>query len=603
MAGGDNPFGGPPRVAVGGTEAEEKEGGNPRGPGSRDRMDSEIREDLERKGRKEKKELDRESDARLREESDSRALGGPDDSSSINNEINEEAIIETIAEDDADSEEVEEKKGDSEPNSGGIQGLVEKEEKLKPVAPTPEKHGGAVTQTDAGRKALKLQYIASKYEDNAATKIAEPGTASKAVVASSMAEVGRQNITAATSRRATSNIVRGVDKEQTAYNREQFSLVTLQRLNSVWGTGTNASVESPEEDSTWRDLEDCIPCMQWSWGDVGAEFDKLLDILQADLDARIDMFKDLGDIFKGNPLLEELCQLLHLFKNLCPQDLIGILAMLAARIMQIWESMKISVSGLVKDIIAQFLRPYIMGLQDLLNVYGQFLWNQVDCVLDLIQTTAEAMSQANAEVNPWSDPKQKNWMDSTAEAMKATDAFGEKAVSKTAEFIAEDMPGFLMKNTAKGVKYIGDKIDSLVDVLVHFLTLDLFKSKQNLPFRANLMAVATLIDVIDLIIKLNESGLEELCKKEKIEELIDRTNDTIPNARIFIDEDGEPRVDTTPEGGGSPGGGLAGEDDDGISGPSSDAGRSVVKFSLKSCLNLGNPSETALLERWAQELR
>jgi hypothetical protein len=455
---------------------------------------------------------------------------------------------------------------------------------------------------------VELASAMDKYTSNAERSIVKAdGKAYKSATAVGMKLTTKQLVATSTNKAALSGTLKTIDKNESVgpYNRSQYSFdQNLSRLANVWSVGTNASQEPPDPDDErfWRDLEDCIPCMQWTWGEMDVLWDDLTAIFQADLDARISIFQDLSGLFEGSPILDELCEILKMFQNLCPQDLLALIAMLVVRTIQILQSMRTDLGGMLKDIISTFLRPTINGLAGFLNMYATFLWDQVDCILNIIQTTSEVMSQAHVAM-PWADDK-KNWLDHTAEGMQGTDDWVRNKAIPAAAGLPDQLTKFTIGTVNKSMTYLGDKLDMMLDLILETCRIDFVRSDKELGFQANLMAVATMIDIAKIFKNWYDNGSDfDLCSEEGASTLIDTVNRSIPNINVVnVDANVDRRMpgDTVPRRtpGRTPNPALP----EGQPTSSADTGRSRVEFSIKSCLNTSNSSEADLLSRWAGEL-
>jgi hypothetical protein len=472
---------------------------------------------------------------------------------------------------------------------------------------TPTKTEGPLTgksPDELAKLIVSISDAADKYMKEAASALtAGEGTATKGAIAIGMQPTARQLVAAGTNRRVLKETLDTVDRNESAgpYRRSQYSFTgNLNRLAGVWSVGTNASQEPPDPDDErfWRDMKDCIPCMQWTWGDTDVLFGDLQAIFKADLDARISIFIDLKSLFEGNPILDELCQISKMFQNLCPQDLLALIAMLIVRTIQLLQSMRIDIGGMLKDIISTFLRPTISGLSGFLNMYATFLWDQVDCILNIIQTTSEVMSAAHV-ATPWADDK-KNWLDSTAEsAQEADDWVRGKAIPAAAGF-PDEITKFMIGSVNKSMTYLADNLDMLLDTILEFCRVDFVKSDKELGFQANLMAVATMMDIAKIFYDWSKMGSSyELCSSEGAEAFIDLVNRSIPNVDVVNIDEAQSQDEGTPRGSLPRGGRTPGSTTTPTLGS---VKKAKVEFSIKSCLNTSNSNEADLLSKWAGEL-
>lgn len=226
----------------------------------------------------------------------------------------------------------------------------------------------------------ELRLVIKSYEEFLARQIKTSPERSKAIEALSARDIMRTIAMSKVSQNRVNKITRG-------------GVVPIPGDLSAQAPSDNNPVPfSPEEDHTssdklFKNLKDCIPCnLNWDWKDF--DWDRLREMLTADLKARLGFLNNLEDLFKGNPVLDELCDILHRFKDLCPQDILALIALLTAYISRILDQIEFNLASALSDILGMLLRPYIGGLEDFLTMYLQSLLDQIDCILNSIENAA-----------------------------------------------------------------------------------------------------------------------------------------------------------------------------------------------------------------------
>lgn len=167
------------------------------------------------------------------------------------------------------------------------------------------------------------------------------------------------------------------------------------------GTATSSQPEeeapSPANDKVFKNLKDCIPCnLKWDLEDF--DWSKLKELLLKDLMARLSLLNGIEAMFDGNEILDHICEFIHAFKNLCPKDLIILVGMLTAYLMQKLSEIEFNLAGALSDLLGALLRPYIAGLEDFLGMYGQFLVDQIDCILNEIEQSALEIKKVKNDI-------------------------------------------------------------------------------------------------------------------------------------------------------------------------------------------------------------
>ena len=404
-------------------------------------------------------------------------------------------------------------------------------------------------------------------------------------------------------------------------------------FGSAWSQGLPA--RNPEnDDKFWADLKDCIPCgLDGSWWDgtkgqlvsIEAVWDDLLDILEADMNSRISMFTDLESIFEGNDVLEKLCQIIAMLKNLCPQDLVSIALLITTYINQLLAQIQLNIAGLLQGILSGILRPFIAGLQGFLNgIFGIFL-QELECIMNLIISTADATAAA-LEMIDEKDPAARA-LRSGAQGMRKFNEDLSKAAGGFSKMISKDIPKAITDMMREAIAGIERGIVEITSALFDALKLDWLKSNSQIGLTGNLKAIATVLNIIEIIIELsNGKSIEELCSdEESILNLIDEINEHSPNQVINTDpgnspdshDTGDPGLSNIPifrlndgpefnprrtpserpapdtEGTGTgTGTGRRGQGGD----------TKYIPFSLKDCMKKPSKGDAEIFSNWIQEL-
>jgi len=210
-----------------------------------------------------------------------------------------------------------------------------------------------------------------------------------------------------------------------------------------------------------KDFSDCVPLCTQKFADPKLEWKKLRDLLAADWNQRWEWYQRMLDAFSGpknSKTIADLCNILAMFKDLCPSDILKLIAMLAAWITSLFLLMDFNIATGISDILGQILRPYISGIDAWLLAFWKALIAPITCIIDAIQanitnlaglkydtygvhaaktvykvgseggptTVGELREKAKrAEADYDADPtaaKKKRWDDIEAELSAATDA-------------------------------------------------------------------------------------------------------------------------------------------------------------------------------------
>jgi len=374
------------------------------------------------------------------------------------------------------------------------------------------------------------------------------------------------------------------------------------------GSALSPAVSDPKDNNTdriFKDLEDCIPCKGiWDWPDI--DWERLKKLLTFDLMARFQWLTNIDDFFKGNPMLDQLCNLLRSFRNLCPQDLMVLIAIITAFITKTIDSIKFNLGSAFKDILGSLLRPYISGLEDFLNFYIQYLVDQVECVLNAIQTSAESIRDLNISNSLGPDSihfrkeltgeKTDNFMQNTVDLTKGTREFLRQGTKDMVHDLTDDIPTYLKAMVQDVLDWTQLQVSLLEDAVIDILGGEWLFTNQNISWYDQLRNAATLRNIIQVIVSLG--NLDELCSEDNIRKVVNDINTTVEGDRVSILEDG--RANRVPI---SSGGQVAPRQTNTSSLSSSNQTNvRTTPFSLNDCLSKVNPSEEDLIRRYVEEL-
>lgn len=151
----------------------------------------------------------------------------------------------------------------------------------------------------------------------------------------------------------------------------------------------------------FKDLSDCIPCMG-PFAEPELEWRKLRDLLAADWNQRWKWYKDMLALFAGpknSKTIAQLCSILEMFKNLCPQDISRLIAALVAWINRLIYLIDFNLATALSDILAQILRPYIQGIDAWLMAFWKAVMAPINCIIDNIQ--AQVLSMQSIDITTY----------------------------------------------------------------------------------------------------------------------------------------------------------------------------------------------------------
>jgi len=151
-----------------------------------------------------------------------------------------------------------------------------------------------------------------------------------------------------------------------------------------------AGLEDPDWDETWEQMKDwvgdCIPCMD-RFSDLGSLLrgDDLWNMLEADLTDRLNWLDDIAGLFSNTDFMDGICDIIrHLMIFRCLPDFAAILAILASLKAMALDSLKLSISGVMWDIIGQLLQPFLSALDNLIRKMLNTLFAPIECIIDAL---------------------------------------------------------------------------------------------------------------------------------------------------------------------------------------------------------------------------
>lgn len=446
-----------------------------------------------------------------------------------------------------------------------------------------------------------------------------------------MSEVSKTRVD--TVRGATQGEARDPQSEGALGVREDALFAEAGRIASAAQPAVEKDIQK-SGDNLFKNIKDCIPCNQsWSWGDF--DWGRLKEILTFDVRQRFKWLLDIEQMFNGNPILDNLCEFLHSFKDLCPQDILILISLFIAYLTKTLDSIKFNFDGVLKDILAMLLRPYIGGLEDFLNVYIQFLVDQIDCILNLIQVSAQELRdlQVNVDIGRKREltPEEVRtgntssfkfsqdiitgrgdaFFDDVAEGAKETREFLRHDTKKYVHALTDDIPTYLANIARDALDWVESQVQRAQDAVIDILGGEWLVTSQNLSWVEQMQSIATIINILEVIYSLGK--IDDLCSEDNVIRVIDGVNDRNPDRVVIPERDsnttGLPTIDgrlqaLTP----LPSGGAAGNSPQLRPLPNSGAeegsgtARLNIPFSLSSCLKRRGDVSEAMLRQWVEEL-
>lgn len=446
-----------------------------------------------------------------------------------------------------------------------------------------------------------LQLIIKSYEDFLRVQLLRSPNRMKAAEAFSAKDIVRTIAMSEIARTRADRIAKPNTGAPSLGVTSQPLIEEASRFGAALRPVDTGSSDRESRDRLFKDLTDCIPCnLKWSLEDF--DWDRLKEILLADLKARLGFLDALEGLFNGNPILDELCQILHSFRDLCPQDLLVLIGVLTAFIMRVLDSIDFNLVSALNDILSSLLRPYIGGLEDFLNMYLQFLLDQIDCILNSIENAAHSL--IGLSISNDRGPKALHFnkkltsdeadatLDDIADTARRTREKVHSAVDQVTG-TPDDIAGYIRSLGQEAIDWIELKLTKVQDALIDLLGGEWLITQDNISWYEQIKAVATLIDICEVIVKLGTQ--EELCTEENTRNIIEQLNTRVPGGTL-INIDGN-------QGTSGNGSTVPGTTSQRLSGPKFP--ESTIKqfnFALKNCLKKASPDEEALLRQWTTEL-
>jgi hypothetical protein len=406
----------------------------------------------------------------------------------------------------------------------------------------------------------------------------------------------------------------------------QSQALSVNGISGISGIGPTTYPGPPRtpSDSLFRNLKDCIPCNHlWEWPDF--DWDRLKDILKLDLETRFSWLLDWEKLLDENFVLEGLCSILALFKGICPQDLAALITLLIAYISNLIAGLKFNFEGILKDILGMILKPYIEGLEDFLTAYIQFIISQINCVLNALQVSAEAIRDANISNDLGPDAikfnvdifgeKTKDDAQNVVDGIKYTQNFLAHKPREAIKALVIDVPAWLISKIKIATSVVEKWVKDLQDTVIEFLGGEWLVTRNNIGLLQTKRAISTIIQIMRIVMDLGAG--KELCSEDNIKKVIDILNDRNPDV-IVIEDLGQPspsgsnpftppgsETPSTGSGGSAPNGNEGGRSSNQQNNQSSNAPTSAtrnISFSIHKCLKDDGSVAREMMSRWESEL-
>lgn len=309
--------------------------------------------------------------------------------------------------------------------------------------------------------------------------------------------------------------------------------------------GVIGSSLSPEiqtqvnSDKLFRNLKDCIPCNRnWEWQDF--DWERLKDILSLDIESRFAWLTDIDDLLNDNSILDRLCQFMQAFKNLCPQDLLVLIAMFTAWLYKTLDSIKFNLEGILRDVLGMVLRPYISGLEDFLNAYIQFFVDQIECILNSIITTAAELEDLSISNDLGPDflhfdtdvitGKGDEALRTTQNVVKRASQLINEDRKVLIHKLTDDWPTQLVQLSRDALEWIELQVIQTQDMVIDLLFGEWLVTGENISYAQQLKSVATIIQLLKAIYSL---GIQkDWCTEDNAVRIVEFLNNRLPDTVI-----------------------------------------------------------------------
>lgn len=435
-----------------------------------------------------------------------------------------------------------------------------------------------------------LQVIIKAYEKFLTGQVVRSPNRVRAIEALSTRDIMRTMAMAEVSKTRADRVIRPTT--------EQSSTALIAETPPTVDVTEVAEPVSRDRSSLFKDFEDCIPCNE-NWLPEDFDWSRLKAILLADLKSRYGFLLDLEDIFKGNQFLDQLCQILQLFKNLCPKDLIVLIGILMAYIGRVLDSISFNLASGVGDILGTLLRPYISGLEDFLSMYLQFIIDQIDCILNEIKTNAlmlKGLSISNTrgpKAIQFEQPLTTQSMDDVLQGIAdKTDEAREAIRASQATDAYSDVASFIEEISKDVISWVEDNLNKVQDAIIDLLGGEWLLTRNNISWLEQVRAIATLIDIMEVIVKLGTQ--KELCTEDNIRSIVTQLNDRLPGGDVIL-------VDASDDSNSRPTPSRSGATQNTKSLTGSSSGK-TFKFSIADCMKAPSPDQQAQMLQWMGEL-
>lgn len=401
---------------------------------------------------------------------------------------------------------------------------------------------------------------------------------------------------------------RNLQADRVVSSQETALVEELSTIGSAAQPGVVGSDNQSSSERLFRDLEECIPCSKY-YGMGDFDWSRLKDILKLDLAARFQWITQFERMLGQNEIAWKLCQIMQLFKNMCPQDLLRVIALLVAWLTKTLDSIEINLDGLLKDILGAILRPYIIGLEDFLNIYLQLMVDQLDCIINLIVVSAQELRDLKVSNTLGPDKIQfekdvitgrgDKFLDKTAQLGKRASKLINEDREDVIRNISNDLPAGIVGLLEDSVEWLETQAIKIQDFLIDILGGEWLVTGRNMSLYEQMKAVTTLIHILQVIHTLAKG--EDLCNEDNIRDVIVEINDRLPDVVVIAEEvDTVPSIEgrTRPEFGdesGNP------EDRQNSAAPPSLAVQ-TIPFSLSSCLQKPDDVSAEQIDRWIRGL-
>lgn len=293
-----------------------------------------------------------------------------------------------------------------------------------------------------------------------------------------------------------------------------------------------------DDEETKKSLEkvwaDCIPCLDRVRSASDIDFDDMKKLLQLDWEARMAWFDQFEAFMDQVDAYTDMCNLLDFLNFMCIPDLVMMLAVLKALLENEVNNLKnLSLEGMLKSLVSAILRPYIMGLRNLLEQWMQMIVAPLDCIIGALVTQMEkipgtedmreCLKGTNRAINRSSQALVREG-ESAGSALASTRGCKDSHLSGV-----QTMLGTLGDYLLRGESYIYGKLLIVKREQKRAMESDWFNGTKSLEGATQIKTILQLIAIVAALIKL-ASGDGRFCRSEDLNE---------EAIRDFVDEVGE----------------------------------------------------------------